>query len=964
MQTPHRPDSPPDPFVGRERELGRIWARIERAADEGGGLILVSGEPGAGKTRLAEEAARLARDHALRVLFGVCSETTLRRAYGPFADAISEYARGVDSDTLRSVLGYAGPNLVRLVPVIQQMLPDLNEAPPVAASEEDFRLLDSLRHFFSSLAAREPTVLMIDDLQWADESSLRALEFLSSMSWRERLVVLATYRPTGHSGSFAAELGRLQSFRGVERVQLRNLNRQNLLEIFEMLTGVPASAEVVELLLARTGGNAFLVRQLIAHLSETGSLVEDGASRMTLCKGIDSAVPIGVSDAVTRRLIGLSEDAQKLLAYASLCGDRFEHTVASAAAGLTDAKGLSGLEEAEAAQFVLSTGQPDSYRFTHALVRYAVEGQLSRPVRERMHRALAQELEQRGSRREELRADIAYHYYESRSLPGAERGADLAIEAARSAKEAHSYEEAIKFFRFALELLPSSDGQRPVALAGLANALILSSDPSDAAAVAIEAAGLLSQESPEAALDMLSGLAWLALEAGHLDLAYSLARSGQRYVTARRNSSWAMLKSLQLRQEAEESGVFLMRPIPERVELGEVIRSLPLSERSRFQGDVIYRNRQEILEDSNADPFSLTIRAGLFRRAIEQWKGSAEAAEREGRLAEYTRTLSWISRCYTSLGELDQARKRADQALAVAKRIPFSPLLFSEVLASRYFLTFAVGEGWEDLVPLSRRLLDQARSWSVAFARSHAAHVLAESGPPDEAMRLVASLVPMIENAAGWSDLYPLAASTPAEILWRLDRSEFADVVERNIKEKLVPGDFRGPMRDTRRSLALLCAVTRRYDEAEEWFDKSQESVAEQEAKPLKALNDFDRGMMYLRRGRREDRARARERIESATHQFDVIGMVGWKSQAQAILDGKTPGRGSKTARPIYPDGLTAREVEVLRLIAGGRTNREISEELVLSPRTVARHISNIYGKIDARGKAEATAYAIRKNLT
>jgi DNA-binding NarL/FixJ family response regulator len=122
----------------------------------------------------------------------------------------------------------------------------------------------------------------------------------------------------------------------------------------------------------------------------------------------------------------------------------------------------------------------------------------------------------------------------------------------------------------------------------------------------------------------------------------------------------------------------------------------------------------------------------------------------------------------------------------------------------------------------------------------------------------------------------------------------------------------------------------------------------------LRALCDFDEALMWVRRGRRGDRERANPLLQAALARFQEIGMTGWEARARDLMG---------STRPAFPDRLTGREVEILRLIAAGRTNRQISDDLVLSLRTVARHAANIYAKIGASNKAEATAYAIKHGL-
>jgi len=251
--------------------------------------------------------------------------------------------------------------------------------------------------------------------------------------------------------------------------------------------------------------------------------------------------------------------------------------------------------------------------------------------------------------------------------------------------------------------------------------------------------------------------------------------------------------------------------------------------------------------------------------------------------------------------------------------------------------------------------------WASAGLRAAASWSYAMVGKEEEAWRWFETLLPMIDQAPGWSSYYTTLVYQAAFCLWVLGRVEHVALVERNLREKTLCPDFRMTNLDSRLSLARLSALRGRHDEAVEWFAKAREVLDEQGARPLRAIVDYDEALMYVRRGRRGDRNRAAPLVEAALRQFREIGMTGWIVLAEELERGIAE---KSLGVAVYPDGLTPREVDVLRLIAAGRSNREISEELTLSVRTVARHIANIYTKIGTRNKAEATDYAHRHGLT
>jgi hypothetical protein len=170
-----------------------------------------------------------------------------------------------------------------------------------------------------------------------------------------------------------------------------------------------------------------------------------------------------------------------------------------------------------------------------------------------------------------------------------------------------------------------------------------------------------------------------------------------------------------------------------------------------------------------------------------------------------------------------------------------------------------------------------------AFFRSGAAVVMARLGRVDDAMNFLAAAVPAVERGPAWAPTYPGVACSAIEVLWLLERSEYAEVLERNLREKVLQPDFRFPMQDARLALARLCALQGRNDEARDWFAKARTVLDEQGARPLRAIVDYDEALMYARRGAPGDGERARPLLDAALRQFRTLGMPGWIRRAEAL---------------------------------------------------------------------------------
>src|SRR5262249_18517920 len=182
------------PFVGRAAELARLTARLQEARAGSGGLVMVAGEPGIGKTRTLEEFAETARTEGVLVLAGRCYEAEAARPYGPFVEALAEYARSADPEALRADLGMGAAPLARLVPTLRERLPDIPEPVTLQPDEERVRLLDAVAQFLIALSARAPLALILDDLHWADGATVAVLRHVARFAARRRLLLFGAYR--------------------------------------------------------------------------------------------------------------------------------------------------------------------------------------------------------------------------------------------------------------------------------------------------------------------------------------------------------------------------------------------------------------------------------------------------------------------------------------------------------------------------------------------------------------------------------------------------------------------------------------------------------------------------------------------------------------------------------------------------------------------------------------------------
>src|SRR5664279_1377324 len=402
-------------FVGRARELVRAESFLLDALAGHGRLVLCTGEAGIGKTRLAEELAAAAADHGAVVVWARSTDPGSSPPYGLWRLVVDELVS-------RSAETWSQWRGVLERPTSADSLE--------SGSSQRFALFAMLRTALRRYADHTGLVLILDDLQWADEASSVLLADVARQLRGTRILIFATSRTVGDSD----ELPIVAADSDVQRVNLTGLPPD---AVSELLSGLSAAPDRVDWILERTGGNPFLVRELAQLLAETGS--------------VTTSVPGRVVDATTYRVGQLSDPAQTMLRAAAIAGNGFSIGVVAKMLGLPLLALLDPLDECRGAGFLVSGDRRGDYRFSHALVQSAVVAQLGEADRRQLHAAAADAIEElfAGQVRPRL-AEVAGHRVEA-SLPGDRASAVAACAAAAdAANEMLAYEEAVRLYREAL----------------------------------------------------------------------------------------------------------------------------------------------------------------------------------------------------------------------------------------------------------------------------------------------------------------------------------------------------------------------------------------------------------------------------------------------------------------------------------------------------------------------------------
>jgi class 3 adenylate cyclase/tetratricopeptide (TPR) repeat protein len=852
------------PFVGRDGELARLLGLLAEAVAGRGGLAFVIGEPGIGKTRLTEELVEAARREGAEVLWGHCVDGDWAPPYAPFVEVVEALAATAEPEDLRVDLGMGGPVLAPLVNALTERFPDLPPAAPLQPDEERFRLLDAMAQLLIARSRRHPVLVCLDDLHWADGSTVAMLRHVVRFAPGHRLLVIGTYRDAevGADHPLQEALGALRREVEFERLKLEGLEAKAVGELLEALADYDVVGSVAAAIAAETDGNPFFIKEVLRHLVEDGRFVRGADGRWTSDRPVtELGIPEGVREVIDRRIGRLSADARKLLSAASVFEDEIHLGVAAAVAGLDEEAALDALDEALDSQLLQPAGTVDAYRFTHALIRHTLAGELSPSRRARLHLRAAEALAAASPEPAPARSgEIASQYHRAAGLPGAERGVEPALAAADHAQGSGGHDEAVRFLRIALELLPEDDARRTGLLSRLAIVLCWALEFEEAVAVATEAAGAMAGTGDKAAAARyLSEAAYVCAMAGGVVHSWKFAAAGLSYAEDR-DVAWARLVSFDAERRAAEDPAHpgIPHDSPERRESARILRAARLDPLGPAPMESVFDTRAEALESANL--VVRTFCAGEYKRCLAGFEAEAAEAESQGRLARAARGWAMASQCHTAQGRLTEGQAVLARAEALGARIGV-PIL--PVLSARVCLATALDEEWEAMAEAFAPLAHSthpALAFGLGWARAVAARAEAGRGRTAEALAHLAEAVP-----------------------WLLQRLDHAPAIETALREKIVGPDFRFPLVDGRLSLGRLCALTGRHDEAGHWFGEARRVLDDEGGRPLRACTDYEEALMYVRRDQPGDGDRARPLLDAAHRQFEAIGMTGWIRRAEEL---------------------------------------------------------------------------------
>ncbi len=889
-------ERPGGSFVGRERELAQLVGGLEHALAGRGRLFLLSGEPGIGKSRLADELAAHARARGARVLVGRCWEAGGAPAYWPWVQALRMYVRDVDADELRRRLGAGAADLAQIIPELRERLPGLPGASSLDPEGARFRLFDASSRFLRSAAQSRPIVLVLDDLHAADDPSLLLLRFLARELGSSRLLVLCAHRdvdpvPGDRLARMFAEIAREPV---VSRVSLGGLSQSEVAEYVELTAAQLASPRLASALHDKTDGNPLFVGEIVRLFS-----IEGAADEPQL------AIPQSARDAIARRLAYVSPECNRLLVLASVLGREFALDVLACLGGVPDDQLLDTLDEAIAARIVSDVpGTPGRVRFAHVLIRDTLYDELPAARRARLHRAAVEALEQLHPDPGPDLAELARH-----AIAGgdAERGLGHARRAGDRALGLLAYDEAARLYRLALQALDRRQPMDPVArselLLALGDALTRSGSVADAKATFLEAADLarrarLPELLAHAALGYGGKCGWLRAGAdGRLVplLEEALQALGEQEtplrarLLARLAGALRDQPSLEPRASLSRKAVEVARRIGDPDTLAYTLAALfmatwgPETEELVAISDEVGRLAEETgTADTMLDALTLqgvvawlTLADADALVADDEYDALAVEMKRPAEL--WQGTMQYTIRALFQ-GDLDAAERLAEEALRAgqARRM--------DADCSYHLTMFMLRREQGRLGEIEDLLRDAVDKFpGYRSFRCFIPLLECELAREDDARRALSELADEDFASLPRDGEWLFCLSILAEVAAHLQDRDRATVLYRLLRpyprvNAMAAGEVAlGPVA---RYLGILAATTGRWDEAAGHFREAIAVNAKLGARPQLAHTQYDYARMLLARGAPGDSGRAQELLGAAVTSFRELGMDDWADAA------------------------------------------------------------------------------------
>ena len=978
-------------FVGREREMAGLRAAMDDAIKGHGRVVMLAGEPGIGKTRMAQELASYAQEHGSQVLWGWCYEGEGAPSYWPWVDSLRTHFQGAEPQLLRDQLGSGAAPIAELIPEILAIYDGLESAPTMEPDQARFRLFDSITGFFKRASEDSPVLLVLDDLHWADQPSLLLLEFVARQVDSSRFMIVGTYRdseapPESLLGQSLGRLARLKSF---QRQQITGLSSEDVGSFVRGETGITPPGQILNAIHAHTEGNPFFLGEVARYLAELGRL-DETLDRSGDVEHVGAlGIPPNVRDVIGQRLKRLTEPCIRALTTASVIGREFELGLLEA---LTEPAGveelLDLLDEAISARIieVLPVGA-GRYQFRHALMQQTLTENIPSGRKMRLHASIGEALEKAyGDDLRNHAAELAHHFTQAVPVVGDEQMLRYTLMAGERALATYAHEEAVAHFTRGLEAKDvDPNGQTPAGDAEAAGLLFGLSR-------AKSALFIFRPGNVKGAVANLRSAFEYHVAAGDNERAVEIAQSPPRIPVGERGGLGDVMETaLGIAVTGSSAKGQLLANYGwiagiEEIDYATSTRSFQEAlEIARELGDGL------LLQRTLAQAAQVDFYHERFRDAVDKTKQvlSTPAADLD-RVSECAARYIY---CYCVLCIGEPAGPGELTAFNAA----------TEKLGNRLWLHFAFWMSeydakfhgdWASARQFGARGMAVAPGAPTLLATMPLTEL--ETGQFDRAEELFQQLsgslpvnpvnpifnfsaAVLVAGITSWITDSPREPALPSTFADIILSSPFALPLFASTTNVGLAFDAlaRGEIENCQRTYDSLIRLSSHYifvvvdrllgqlahavgavSQAVEHFEDALAFSAGAGYRPEYAWTCWGFAAALLERGGDGDRRRAETLLGEALQISVGLSMPPLLLRVENLMS-----RMGESPTPAPPGGLTQREVDVIRLIAAGRTDQEIADGLVIAVRTVTTHVGNILNKTGAANRAEAASFANQHGL-
>ena len=980
------------PIVGRQQELTLLMNHFEAAKEEQANVVLLTGEPGIGKSRLLEELALRTAQNGAVVLRGRASEAEGMPPFLPFLEAIGRYIRATPQDQLSKKVATVPQILASLLPELAVYHKELFSHQSLPPEQVRFRLYEAIAIFLEAISAPHTLVLALDDLHWADTASLDLLCFLTQHQSNTRLFIIGAYRESEVDRNLALvrALAELSRQRALTTVVVSPLSLTEISRLATNKYGSTLSAGVQSLLHVQCEGNPFFAEELIDGWIESGAIKREHQQLVAVAP-LEQALPPTIVGALHQRFMRLAPAIIDHLRIAAIIGRSFDPILLAQ----VEEQEVEVVEEClfEAVRVrLIRVDENERFLFCHDKIRECLYKEVSASRRRRLHKLIGNVLETEHGQEQTMNiqqlATLAFHFARSDDQI---KGVYYSLRAATQALQTAAPDEAIFHYRTALELIGSNDQRYIGILLDLGEAALWAGKEQEAETIFESAQSrllLINERNDVQTARAAHGLA-LALcrqekrQEARATLEHALAslRNDQNVERVKLFVDLSQLLVIYMKQY-EEGMAYARQALEIAHNLGEtelemkarrIILGSPTLHVSDLSSTVqsleqllISTEEQGDLAEAGDCCFNLAVAyywKADIRRSYEVSLHRIALIERLRQPYQLRTAYTWPILLLASQGKWTEARREIERARSVVEHLA-SPIPYALLRQFQGFLAYQQ----EDYI-IAEHELEAALTLAggnLLNGLSEMVHYLgplclvqATLGKREEAYASIARLEHILELLPDGIITSALMRTCLALTSIILDDSERTN----SLYSYLL--NFRGQyywfLVD--RVLGLIAIQRGEWETAAIHLAEAEETARSEGLYPELARILLGQADLALGYGTQESALRAMILLNKASALFEDLGMTDSAKSVPSRLKALSHRRGGPRSPSPLPANLTLREAAVLKLVTGGKSNSEIAHELLISEKTVIYHLTHIFNKTNSKNRTAATAFAIRHGL-